>query len=139
MKRSSITTLGILVAIVLLVTSSVPAPAQVQRDVALGPAQPDGFWGTAYNYTVSTAFWANGQPHYGAFFNGGYGHNQHYVKENGDPTTCASSSGCIGNWNWWGNTKSVLLLPKSGWLFAVIPWTCPRWCAWSYQATVYVW
>jgi len=101
------------------------------------PPQPNGFWTTTTAYQVAVAYWVGIEPHYGAFFSGGYGYNQHYLGPGGDAATCGSSSGCISNWNWWGNDFSVLLVPKSGWLWAELPGG-PRWQGYNYQATVFI-
>jgi len=101
------------------------------------PPQPEGFWRTTTAYKVDIAYWIGIEPHYGAFFSGSYGYNQHYLGPGGDAATCGSSSGCISNWNWWGSYRNVLLVPKGGWLWAEPPWG-PRWQGYNYQATLWL-
>ena len=109
-------------------------PVLAERSV---PSQLNGSWATTTAYQVAVAYWTGIEPHYGAFFSGGHGYNQHYLGPGGDAATCSSSSGCIGNWNWWGNDLNVLLVPKSGWLWTEAPWG-PKWQGYNYQATVFI-
>ncbi len=132
----------VLVLVTLLMSVSLPS-AMAEETTPLSasdvtPPQPYGFWTTATAYTVSTAYLVGLEPHYGAFFSGGSGRNQHYLGPGGDSATCASSSGCIANWNWWGADLSVLLLPKSGWLLTEVPWVGPKWQGYNYQATIFI-
>ncbi len=102
------------------------------------PPQPLGFWSTHTAYQVDVAFWADGQPHYAAFFSGLYGYNQHYLGPGGDAATCGSSAGCISNWTWYNDVdRNRLLLPKGGWLLTEPPWG-PKWQASNYQATTWI-
>jgi len=79
---------------------------------------PQGVYRTTTAYRVGVAFWTQGiNPHYGAFFSGGWGRNQHYRGPGGDAATCSSGSGCIGGWNWHGAALSTLLIPKL-WYFS---------------------
>jgi hypothetical protein len=104
------------------------------------PPQPDGFWSTTRAYQVAWAFndpfWV---PHYGAWFSGSNGYNQHYLGPGGDAATCNSGSGCISSWNWWGSYYAVLLLPKC-WLYSsCIGGQIPdRWNPNYYQATMWI-
>lgn len=102
-----------------------------------GPPQPEGFYHTVTAYKLDVAYWSGIEPHYGAFFSGSYGYNQHYLGPGGDPATCGSSSGCIGNWNWWGDWLNVLLVPKGGWLWTELPGGS-KWQGSNYQATLWV-
>lgn len=96
---------------------------------------PEGIWSTVIAYKTD---WAYNEPtfpylpHFGAFFIGGWGKNQHYLGPGGDTATCDSGSGCISVWNWWGPSYSTLLIPKwwwgSAWQHRFSPY---------YQATVY--
>lgn len=83
------------------------------------------------------AYWVGLEPHYGAFFSGANGYNQHYLGTGGDSATCNSSAGCIGNWNWWGDDLNVLLVPKGGWLLTDPPWG-EKWQGSNYQATMWI-
>lgn len=91
-----------------------------------------GFWNTTTAYKIEVAYSDWGIPHYGAFFSGSYGYNQHFLGPGGDGTTNCCSGG-ITNWNWWGNARSVLLLPKR-WL---IGGYSGSWTISNYQATLY--
>ncbi|HXF70746.1 MAG TPA: hypothetical protein VNK89_13175 [Thermoflexus sp.] len=124
--------LSIAVLLALLV-SAASGVALAQKS----PPQPT-WWGTVTASYIAVAFWAGDGPHYGAFFSGKYGHNQHYLGPGGDAATCQSSAGCISNWNWWGADRNVLLLPRS-WLFGEFPWfSGPRWQPSNYQARVWI-
>lgn len=90
-----------------------------------------GFWTTTTANSVGYAYWDNG-PHYGAFFSGQNGYNQHFLGPGGDGATNCCSGG-ITNWNWWGSSLNVLLLPKS-WLFG---FHSGSWTPENYQATLY--
>lgn len=114
----------------------------VQASTSSAPPQPNGFWSTIRAYQVAWAF--NDPPlvpHYGAWFSGSNGYNQHYFGPGGDNATCLySGSGCISTWNWWGPDYAVLLLPKC-WLFAYfcVSGQIPeRWNAFYYQATMWI-
>ncbi len=96
-----------------------------------------GFWTTIRAYDLRVAYWTGIEPHYGAFFQGAYGRDQHYLGPGGDTSTCGSSAGCIWYWNWWGNWQSVLLVPKGGWLWTEPPGG-PRWQPANYQATLWI-
>lgn len=63
-------------------------------------------------YRVNVAF-VDTRPHYGAFFTGSDGRNQHYLGPGGDAATCSSGSGCISTWHWWGPATSTLLVDFS--------------------------
>lgn len=99
------------------------------------PTAPEGTWLTTTAYQTGVAFSTNGglNPHYGAFFIGGWGQNQHYLGTGGDADTCNSGSGCINVWNWWGPSLSVLLIPKFWW---VADWRHKL--ASNYQAQMYI-
>lgn len=101
------------------------------------PPQPTGVWATIRAYDLRVAYWTGIEPHYGAFFSGSYGRDQHYLGPGGDPATCGSSSGCISAWNWWGTWYSVLLVPKGGWLWTELP-SGPKWQPSNYQATLWI-
>jgi hypothetical protein len=45
------------------------------------PPQLLGFWSTHTAYQVGVAFWADGQPHYAAFFSGLYCFAHHEVRQ----------------------------------------------------------
>lgn len=99
--------------------------------------QPE-IWMTTTAYGLGVVFWNPWyEPHYGAAFNGSNGHSQHYLGPGGDSATCGSSAGCISNWNWWGSSLNVLLVPKSGWLWNS-PCCTPEWDHNNYQATLWV-
>lgn len=100
------------------------------------PPRPQ-WWGTVTASYIAVAFWTGPEPHFGAFFLGRWGHNQHYLGPGGDAATCGSSAGCISNWNWWGADRNVLLLPKWGWLWTEPPWG-PKWQPAHYQAQVWI-
>lgn len=91
----------------------------------------NGFWATTTANSVGYAFWSGG-PHYGAFFSGQNGYNQHFLGPGGDAVTGCCSGG-IANWNWWGSSLNVLLLPKT-WLAGGYSGS---WTASNYQATLY--
>lgn len=76
-------------------------------------ASPQGLYRTKIAYKTDVAFYTWGNPHYGAFFTGSNGRNQHYLGSGGDGATCGSNHGCIGTWNWHGNAVSTLIIPKS--------------------------
>lgn len=102
-----------------------------------GPSEPDGYYANLLAYRVDVAFWQFVEPHYGAFFAGSYGSQQHYLGPGGDQRTCSSSESCISGWSWWGDFRSVLLLPKLNWL-----WCCggppEAWNPSSYQARMWI-
>lgn len=126
-----------LLSIAVLLALLVSAAAGVA--LAQKPPPQPMWWGTVTAYAVKIAFCIYGVDcHYGAFFSGKYGHNQHYLGPGGDAATCQSSAGCISNWNWWGSDRNVLLLPRS-WLFGELPWWWgPRWQPSNYQARVWI-
>lgn len=96
-------------------------------------AKPSQGWYTTTAYEISVAFWTGIEPHYGAFFSGDYGYNQHFLGTGGDQAT-APYDGGIANWNWWPDPYFYgLLLPKT-WL-ALGP--ADSWTASNYQATVF--
>jgi len=106
--------------------------------IAASPPQPTGFWASLRAYDLRVAYWTGVEPHYGAFFQGAYGRDQHYLGPGGDNATCGSSSGCISFWNWWGTYYSVLLVPKGGWLWTEPPGG-PKWQPSNYyQATMWI-
>ena len=90
-----------------------------------------GFWSTTTANSVGYAFW-DGGPHYGAFFSGQNGYNQHFLGPGGDGATSCCSGG-ITNWNWWGSSLNVLLVPKT-WYFGLYSGAGT---ASNYQATLY--
>lgn len=119
-----------------------PVIAPVQVALA-SPVGPTGFWATIRAYKVDEAFRTGIEPHYGAFFQGAWGRNQHYLGPGGDDATCSSSKGCIRYWDWWGPWSAVLLLPKKGWLWCQA--CCPydpncvaRWRPENYLATLWI-
>lgn len=75
----------------------------------------NGLWITTTANSVQIAYWSSGLPHYGAFFSGQNGYNQHFLGPGGDGATSCCSGG-IANWNWWSSSRNVLLLPKT-WIF----------------------
>lgn len=81
------------------------------------PPQPQGVYRSTLAYDVKIAYWTGIEPHYGAFFTGGWGTNQHYLGPGGDSATCSSGSGCISSWSWWGPSLSTLLVDKT-WYFS---------------------
>lgn len=91
------------------------------------PPQPNAGWVTTRAVDFRTAYTIGWEPHYGAFFPGSNGRNQHFLGSGGDAATCGSSSGCIGSWGWWGNYYHVLLVPKGNWLLNQVPWVGDRW------------
>ena len=91
-----------------------------------------GFWLTTTANSIGVAYWQGGVPHYGAFFSGQNGCSQHFLGPGGDGATSCCSGG-IANWNWWGDSHNVLLLPKS-WLFGG---HSGSWTASNYQASLY--
>lgn len=94
-----------------------------------------GFWSTHTAYDHKVAFRTDGgtNPHFGAFFSGQNGYNQHYLGPGGDGATSGYDGG-ISNWNWWGNGLYVLLTPKTWVLFNPIEGQNPS----NYQATLYM-
>ena len=130
MRKVKLLSIAVLLA---LQVGAVSSAALAQKS----PPQPM-WWGTVTAYKIDVAFRTGplGEPHYGAFFSGKYGHNQHYLGPGGDAATCQSSAGCISNWNWWGGDRNVLLIPKWGWLWA--PGAGPRWQPSNYQARVWI-
>jgi hypothetical protein len=128
--------------LVFLVSALLVFAPYVQASASPTPPQPNGFWSTIRAYQVAWAF--NDPPlvpHYGAWFSGSNGYNQHYFGPGGDNATCLySGSGCISTWNWWGPNYAVLLLPKC-WLFSYfcVSGQIPeRWNAFYYQATMWI-
>lgn len=79
-----------------------------------GPPQPLAGWVRLQAYSVAIAYWWWDGPHWGAWFSGDHGRDQHYLGPGGDAAT-APYSGGIANWDWWGNSLSVLMLPRT-WL-----------------------
>lgn len=76
-----------------------------------------GYWLTTTSYRTGVAFWEPWwRPHYGAFFIGRTGRNQHYLGPGGDAATCGTGSGCISTWHWWGPALSTLLLDGTWYL-----------------------
>lgn len=130
--------MSVIFAIFLMVGLFCSEPSWVPvRAVLVSPPVPTGFWATIRAYDLRVAYWTGIEPHYGAFFQGAWGRDQHYLGPGGDASTCGSSSGCIWSWNWWGDWGAVLLVPKRGWLWAEPPGG-PRWQPANYQATLWI-
>jgi len=106
--------------------------------LAAPPAPPEPeYWLTRTADYIGIAYFTGVEPHFAAFFNGGRnGTDQHYLGPGGDGATCGSSSGCISNWNWWGDNLNKLLVPKNGWLLNDPLWG-PRWQGSNYQARLW--
>lgn len=120
--------------VIMLMTTTL---SQAVAEGRVDPPLPD-WWMTTTANKVDVAFWTGVEPHYGAFFSGSNGYNQHYLGPGGDAETCSSSAGCISSWTWYpDNVRNILLLPKAGRLLTEPPWG-PKWQASNYQATMWI-
>lgn len=134
--RLGVRGIGIWLWLLLIPLGLISAPVRSIPAIFSSPPQPQ-WWGTVTASYIAVAYWTGIEPHYGAFFPGRWGHNQHDLGPGGDAATCGSSAGCISNWNWWGADQNVLLLPKWGWLWTEPPGG-PKWQPANYQARVWI-
>lgn len=120
---------SVIVAIIFLVLTMGLALPSITEAAPL-----NGFWQTTTANYIAVAFYTDMglNPHYGAFFSGQNGYGQHFLGPGGDGATSCCSGG-IANWNWWGGSLNVLLLPKS-WLLGGYSGS---WTASNYQAILY--
>lgn len=144
MKKATPSRLLQILSVILAIVPFLVLPASGKVEGSLGNVEPTGYYAVRSAYAVGRAFTTGWLPcideHYGAFFPGSNGYNQHYVGPGGDSATCISDHGCISQWDWWGTYRSVLLLPKS-WLYSVQPCFWKRsdaWVAANYRATVWI-